>query len=199
MDAEGLGRKLLRFLEFPSRVRLGSRHLRLPEHFQNSPPPVRLGTPLSSEVVPERVSQSCCHRIPSSTDPDLLFLAFCISLPFFLPRISSFLSVFSPSFRRILGVRQEQKILVFFFFFSADFPWLFKKKTQDKKIKAWEIAQGRDLKRQRRSCNDLCLVWRAEVSSQRLRKSVPELLIGKGQTSVEKEGAILHAWFSLSP
>ena len=41
-----------RFLEFPSRVRLGcpkpynSRHLRLPEHFQNSLPPVRLGTPL---------------------------------------------------------------------------------------------------------------------------------------------------------
>ena len=53
------------FLEFPSRVRLGSpkpynsRHLRLPEHFQNSfPPPVRLGTPLFSEVVPERASQS---------------------------------------------------------------------------------------------------------------------------------------------
>ena len=54
-----------RFLEFPSRVRLGSpkpynsRHLRLPEHFQNSlSPPVRLGTPLFSEVVPERASQS---------------------------------------------------------------------------------------------------------------------------------------------
>ena len=53
-----------RFLEFPSRVRLGcpkpynSRHLGLPEHFQNSLPPVRLGTPLFSEVVPERASQS---------------------------------------------------------------------------------------------------------------------------------------------
>ena len=53
-----------RFLEFPSGVRLGSpkpynsRHLRLPEHFQNSLPPVRLGTPLFSEVVPERASQS---------------------------------------------------------------------------------------------------------------------------------------------
>ena len=42
-----------RFLEFPSRVRLGSpkpynlRHLTLPEHFQNSlPPPIRLETPL---------------------------------------------------------------------------------------------------------------------------------------------------------
>ena len=42
------------FLEFPSRVRLGSpkpyhsRHLKAPEHFQNSlPPPVRLGTLLS--------------------------------------------------------------------------------------------------------------------------------------------------------
>ena len=52
------------FLEFPSRVRLGcpkpynSRHLRLPEHFQNCLPPVRLGAPLFSEVVPERASQS---------------------------------------------------------------------------------------------------------------------------------------------
>ena len=39
-----------RFLEFPSRVRLGSPkpynsgHLKAPEHFQNSLPPVRLGT-----------------------------------------------------------------------------------------------------------------------------------------------------------
>ena len=53
-----------RFLEFPSRVRLGSlkpycsRHLRLPKNFQNFLPPVRLGTPLFSEVVPERASQS---------------------------------------------------------------------------------------------------------------------------------------------
>ena len=54
-----------RFLEFPSRVRLGCpkpynlRHLKLPEHFQNSfLPPVRLGTPLFSELVPERASQS---------------------------------------------------------------------------------------------------------------------------------------------
>ena len=53
-----------RFLEFPSRVRLGSpkpynsRQLRLPEHFQKSLPPVRLGTPLFSEVVLERASQS---------------------------------------------------------------------------------------------------------------------------------------------
>ena len=52
-------------LEFPSRARLGSpkpynsRHLRLPEHFQSChPPPVRLGAPLFSEVVPERASQS---------------------------------------------------------------------------------------------------------------------------------------------
>ena len=41
---------------FPSRVRLGcpkpcnSRHLRLPEHFQNLSPPVRLGAFLFSEV-----------------------------------------------------------------------------------------------------------------------------------------------------
>ena len=53
-----------RFLEFPSRVRLGSpkpynsRHLKAPEHFQNSLPPVRLGTRLFSEVVPERASKS---------------------------------------------------------------------------------------------------------------------------------------------
>ena len=53
-----------RFLEFPSRVRLGcpkpynSRHLRLPEQFQNSLPPVWLGPPLFSEVVPERASQN---------------------------------------------------------------------------------------------------------------------------------------------
>ena len=39
-------------MEFPWRVRLGcpkpynSRHLRLPEHFQNSLPPIRMGTPL---------------------------------------------------------------------------------------------------------------------------------------------------------
>ena len=52
------------FLEFPSRVRLGSlkpynsRHLSLPEHFQNSLPPLRLGTPLFSDLVPERASQS---------------------------------------------------------------------------------------------------------------------------------------------
>ena len=46
-----------RFLEFPSRVWLGSpkpynsRHLKAPEYFQNSLPPVRLGTLLFSEVV----------------------------------------------------------------------------------------------------------------------------------------------------
>ena len=47
-----------RFLEFPSRVRLGSpkpynsRHLRLPEHFQNSLPP-------------ERASQSWSWKFPA--------------------------------------------------------------------------------------------------------------------------------------
>ena len=35
-----------------------SRHLKAPEHFQNSPPPVRLGRPLFQDVVPERASQS---------------------------------------------------------------------------------------------------------------------------------------------
>ena len=49
----------------PSRVGLGSpkpynsRHLRLPEYFQNCPPPpIRLGTLLFSEVVPDKASQS---------------------------------------------------------------------------------------------------------------------------------------------
>ena len=53
------------FLEFLSRVRLGcpkpynSRHLRLRERFQNSlPPPIRLGTPLFSELVPERALEA---------------------------------------------------------------------------------------------------------------------------------------------
>ena len=42
---------------------------RLPEHESRIlSPPVRLGTPLFSEVVPERASQSCCHGIPSSTE-----------------------------------------------------------------------------------------------------------------------------------
>ena len=46
-----------RFLEFPSRVRLvspkpyNSRHLRLPEHFQNSLPPSTAGDASFSEVV----------------------------------------------------------------------------------------------------------------------------------------------------
>ena len=50
-----------RFLESPSRVRLGcpkpynSRHLRLPEHFQN--PQYGWGRLFFSELVPERASQ----------------------------------------------------------------------------------------------------------------------------------------------
>ena len=53
-----------RFLEFRSIIGLGSpqpynsRHLRHPEHFQTSLPPVRLGMPLFLEMVPERASQS---------------------------------------------------------------------------------------------------------------------------------------------
>ena len=50
-----------RFLAFPSRVQLGcpkpynnSRHLRLPERFQNSLPPSTAGGASFSEVVPER-------------------------------------------------------------------------------------------------------------------------------------------------
>ena len=60
------------FLEFPSRVRLGSprpynsRHLKAPEHFQNSPPPVRLGTLLLSEMF-RRGLPRAGHAIPSST------------------------------------------------------------------------------------------------------------------------------------
>ena len=60
-----------RFLEFPSRARLGapkpynSRPLRLPEHFQNSLPPIRRGAPLFSDVVPERASQSWVMEFPA--------------------------------------------------------------------------------------------------------------------------------------
>ena len=64
-----------RFLEFPSRVRLGSpkhyntSHLRLPEHFQSSLPLGTAGDALFvRKVVPERASQSCSHGIPSSTE-----------------------------------------------------------------------------------------------------------------------------------
>ena len=52
------------FLEFPSRVRLGSpkpytsRHLKPPEHFQNYLPLSTAGDAFFSEVVPERASQS---------------------------------------------------------------------------------------------------------------------------------------------
>ena len=54
-----------RFLEFPSRVRLGcpksynSRHLRLPEHFQNCLPPSTAGDASFFRSGPERASQSC--------------------------------------------------------------------------------------------------------------------------------------------
>ena len=53
-----------RFLEFPSRVWLGcpkpcnSRHLRLPEHFQNFlPPSTAGGTSFSGEGLPEPVME----------------------------------------------------------------------------------------------------------------------------------------------
>ena len=81
-----------RFLEFPARVRLGcpkpynSRHLRLPEHFQNYLPPVRLGAFFFQKwfrTGPPRAG----HGIPSSTggisdnnNPVLCFLGFSISL-----------------------------------------------------------------------------------------------------------------------
>ena len=62
-----------RFLEFPSRVWLGCpkpynlRHLRLPEHFQNSLPPVQLGTPLFQKWF-RRGPLRAGHGIPSSTE-----------------------------------------------------------------------------------------------------------------------------------
>ena len=62
------------FLEFPLKVRLGcpkpynSRHLRLPEHFQNSlPPSTAWAASFFSEAVPETASQSRCRGIPGST------------------------------------------------------------------------------------------------------------------------------------
>ena len=62
-----------RFLQLPSRVRLrcpkphDSRHLRLPEHFQNSLPSVRLGTPLFQNWF-QRGPLRAGHGIPSSTE-----------------------------------------------------------------------------------------------------------------------------------
>ena len=64
-----------RFLEFPSRVRLGcpkpynSRHLRLPEHFQNYLPPSTAGDPDASFFRKwfRRGPPRAGHGIPSST------------------------------------------------------------------------------------------------------------------------------------
>ena len=62
-----------RFLEFPSRVRLGSpkpynsRHLRLPEHFQNSLPQYGCGR-LFFQKWFRRVPLRAGHGIPSSTE-----------------------------------------------------------------------------------------------------------------------------------
>ena len=60
-----------RFLEFPSRVRLGSpkpynsTYLRLPKHFQNS---LLLCTAGDASFFRSGASQSCCHGIPSSSE-----------------------------------------------------------------------------------------------------------------------------------
>ena len=99
-----------RFLEFPSRVRLGSpkpynsRHLRLPEHFQNSLPPSTAGDASffrsgSGKGLSEPVMES----------PALIFfsLPFWISLLFSFPRNSLLFGAFFRSFPRILGVRQR--------------------------------------------------------------------------------------------
>ena len=62
-----------RFLEFPSRVRLGcpkpynSRHLRLPEHFQNSLPPQYGWGRLFFQNWFQRGPLRAGHGIPSST------------------------------------------------------------------------------------------------------------------------------------
>ena len=64
-----------RFLEFPSRARLGSpkpynsRHLRLPEHFQNSLPPSTAGSAsFSRSVFGEGLSELVMEGIPSNTE-----------------------------------------------------------------------------------------------------------------------------------
>ena len=63
-----------RFLEFPSRVRLGcpkpcnSRHLRLSEHFQNSLPPSTAGGRLFFQNWFRRGPLRAGHGIPSSTE-----------------------------------------------------------------------------------------------------------------------------------
>ena len=67
-----------RFLEFLSRVRLGppkpynSRHLRLPEHFQNSLPPSTAGDALFFQKWFRRGPLRAGHGIPSSTGVSLI-------------------------------------------------------------------------------------------------------------------------------
>ena len=62
-----------RFLEFPSRVRLGcpkpynSRHLKAPEHFQNSLPPSTAGGRLFFQKWFRRGPLRAGHAVPSST------------------------------------------------------------------------------------------------------------------------------------
>ena len=71
-----------------------SRHLRLPEPFQNSlPPPVQLGTSLFLEMVPERASESCFHGIPSSTEG-----IFDFGTPFSTPKIRPKMFMWGPFF-----------------------------------------------------------------------------------------------------
>ena len=55
-----------KFGQIPERPQKRS-HLRLPEHFQNSLPSVRLETPFFSEVVPERPLRAG-HGIRSSAE-----------------------------------------------------------------------------------------------------------------------------------
>ena len=63
--------------------------------------------------------------------PNLLFLAFLLLLAFFLfKEFLAILSVFCPSFPRILGVRQAEEILAFLVVFLAVF-----QKGKEKKIR----------------------------------------------------------------
>ena len=99
------------FLEFPSRVRLGtlkhydSRHLKPSEDFQNSPPhrlTTQLGTPCFSKVV-LRGPLRAGHGLPSRTEgiPDLILVVACAMTTKFL----------------------DNKFSTFNFFWSWRFPW----------------------------------------------------------------------------
>ena len=84
-----------RFLEFPSRVRLGSpkpyssRHFRLPEHFQNSLPPQYGWGRLFSQNWFRRGPLRAGHGIPSSTGG---ISDFCLDIVTDIPKCGSLMS-----------------------------------------------------------------------------------------------------------